>query len=79
MQFSGCLLDDLADGLNCLYLSELHNPFFTSRISALVSGIPAGRYSLEEWNRAVAYLTKEKKVFTQAEEARLYLVQYITK
>ena len=52
----GGLLEDLAAGLECLYLSDLRYGYCQSALRFVLPQLDPERYSVEEWNRAAGYI-----------------------
>lgn len=70
------LLEILANRAGCMYLSDLHQPKLLPAIRRALCNIPPERFSLWEWQDAVAYITGEQLPFENPEQAADYLKNY---
>lgn len=52
----GRLLQDLADALGLLYLSDLHTPRYRVSLLRMLENVPATQYSDAEWRAAQSYI-----------------------
>ena len=50
------LLEDLAAGLECMYLSDLRYGYSQSALRFVLPHINPGKYSTGEWNQAAGYI-----------------------
>ena len=72
----GGLLEDLAAGLECLYLSDLRYGYCQSALRFVLPCLDPGRYSIEEWNRAAAYIMGTECAYPDSAKAREALVAF---
>ena len=72
----GGLLEDLAAGLECLYLSDLRYGYCQSALRFVLPCLDPGRYSVEEWNRAAAYIMGTECAYPDSAKAREALVAF---
>ena len=70
------LLEYLADNIGCMYLSDLHQPYFIKRINKFLIRINPMIYSLYEWDDAVFYITGENRKFENQTEAADFLKNF---
>ena len=70
------LLEILAFRSGCMYLSDLHQPKLLPAIRRALCSISPNRFSLWEWQDAVAYITEESLSFESPEQAADYLKNY---
>ncbi|WP_125140508.1 hypothetical protein [Clostridium transplantifaecale] len=66
------LLQEIQQAAGCVYLSDLHSVKFMSNADAKkgLLRIPDDRYSLDDWNEAVSYVTGTICYFRTVKEAR---------
>lgn len=67
------LLDELAYYAGCSYISDLPRPEHTKDLLSALDMIDETRYSLEDWNEVVQYITREEKSFGSVKEAKDFL------
>lgn len=70
------LLEYLASGSGCMYLSDLHLDGYLSTIKRLISEIKPVKYSVWEWNDAVFYITGKRTNFETQTEAKEFLINF---
>ena len=58
----------------CLYLSDLPQPKYRYSIQHTLRGLSPDRFSLKEWNDAVAYIIRQDRSFITEEQAWQYLL-----
>ena len=58
------LLEVLASHAGCQYLSDLHLPWAAASLVNVLPALPAGRFSLWQWNDAVQYISISSKSFS---------------
>lgn len=68
------LLTYLSLQAGCPYLSDLPQRRYRFSIQHTLRGLPPEWYSLQEWNDAAAYLTRQNRSFETAEQARQFLL-----
>ena len=74
------LLENLADRMGILYLSDLRMTCCWDRLAQQLAAVSAGEYSLAEWRDAIQYLLgKNEGSFRDGDEARDYLVEQLKK
>ena len=69
------LLETLAMGSDCVYLSDLHMARQRPRVRLVLEQIESTAFKIEEWNGAIAYLIGDSIEFEDAEQAKNYLLQ----
>lgn len=67
------LLKDLAAAAGCAYISDLTQTSYRDEIPMALDNIDWRNYSVAQWNDAVNYITREARVFDNAEEAYRFL------
>ena len=72
----GAEAEDLAAGLECLYLSDLRYGYCQSALRFVLPCLDPGRYSIEEWNRAAAYIMGTECAYPDSAKAREALVAF---
>lgn len=70
------LLEYISFKTGCVYLSDLHDPQYWSKIQRTLRKIDRRAYDLHEWNDAVSYLIGEPASFTDVEQAASFLQTY---
>ena len=69
-------MDDLLEYLTyktgSMYMSDL--PMNSWMVPSAVRKIPEQRYSVEEWNEAIAYIFRTDQKFRSAREAKEYIL-----
>ena len=72
------LLEYLSLQAGCMYLSDLHQPWYRFSIQHALRGLSPEWFSLKEWNDAAAYITQRDRSFETEEQARQFLLDYCT-
>jgi len=67
------LLEVLASHAGCQYLSDLHLPWAAASLVNVLPALPAGRFSLWQWNDAVQYIAGVSRSFSRQEDAKAFL------
>ena len=67
------LLEVLASHAGCQYLSDLHLPWAAAALVNVLPALPAGRFSLWQWNDAVQYIAGVSCSFSRQEDAKAFL------
>jgi hypothetical protein len=67
------LLEVLASHAGCQYLSDLHLPWAAAALVNVLPALPAGRFSLWQWNDAVQYIAGVSRSFSRQEDAKAFL------
>ncbi len=73
------LLEVLAVKAGCIYLSDLHEPFYQKKLSQVCNEIEPDAYSLKEWNEAVDYILNVQIEHPSCTAAATYLIEHIEK
>lgn len=75
MSATDALLQELQQVMECQLMSDLHASWrqLSAAQRAAVLSIPAERYTLQEWNGAVAYIVGKKCQFHSVADARRVL------
>ncbi len=74
------LLENLADQMGILYLSDLRMTGCWKRLARCLALVSAEEYSLAEWRDAIQYLLgKKARSFRNGREARDYLIEQLKK
>ncbi|MCC2875135.1 hypothetical protein LK536_02495 [Lachnoclostridium pacaense] len=73
------LLEDLAAGLECMYLSDLRYGYSQSALRFVLPHINPGKYSTGEWNQAAGYIMGTACAYPDGEAAREALVAFSRK
>ncbi|MBC8530498.1 hypothetical protein [Gehongia tenuis] len=73
------LLERLALAAGCMYLSDLHTTEYGKSLCQAVLSIDPAEYSLSEWQEAARYVSGRELSFPAPEEARDYLVSFLSK
>lgn len=68
------LLEYLRIQTDCEYISDLRGSHKLNSIRNALHNVDACQYSIQEWNDAVSYITKQSISFLKAEEAEDYLI-----
>lgn len=71
------LIDELAERLECNYVSDLHQKKLAGKLNAVLADIGTESYAPEMWNDALHYITGQKESYETAEEARQALTQWL--
>lgn len=70
------LLNDMADRLGCMYLSNLHEDRWQALLFVVIEHMKPEEYDADMWNEAVRYIVDKPVEFDSAKEAFEYLVEY---
>lgn len=73
---SGNLLQTIQRRIGCIYLSDLHTDIYKEAIAGAAKELLKQKYSLEEWNEAVSYITSAVCSCDSAEDAYMQLLKY---
>lgn len=73
------LLEELAERVNCCYLSDLSLGKNRNLIMGALKEISAGEYPICQWNDGIYYLLRHQENFQDADQARDYLMNHIQK
>lgn len=68
----GLLLEELAAKADC-FISSLRDAAERKRIFRIMLETEPERYSMQEWEYTISYLTGEKKIFADYDEMRRFL------
>lgn len=68
----GYAVAGITQAVSCNYISDLHTSghMFDSRAKNLISQIPDGRYTLDEWNSALSYITGIKRSYKSIQKVK---------
>ncbi|MEE0752886.1 hypothetical protein [Frisingicoccus sp.] len=70
------LLETVADGVGCEYLSDLRYKIPAYTIKRVLKEIKPEQYSIEAWNDAVSYITGKDFSFESRDQALEYMKHY---
>lgn len=70
------LLNDMADKLGCMYLSNLHEDQWQALMFVMIGDMTPEEYDADMWNEAVSYIVGQPAEFDSAKEAFEYLMGY---
>lgn len=70
------LLDDLWKDIGCMYLSDLKNKEFSLMIKLYLNKVRINKYSLDDWNDTINYLTDKDINFTSFDEVRRFILDW---
>lgn len=73
------LLEDLAAGLECMYLSDLRYGYSQSALRFVLPHMDPGQYSTGEWNQAAGYIMGTACAYPDGGAAREALVAFSRK
>ena len=73
------LLEDLAAGLECMYLSDLRYGYSQSALRFVLPHMDPGKYSTGEWNQAAGYIMGTACAYPDGGAAREALVAFSRK
>ena len=73
------LLEDLAAGLECMYLSDLRYGYSQSVLRFVLPHMDPGKYSTGEWNQAAGYIVGTACAYPDGGAAREALVAFSRK
>ena len=73
------LLEDLAAGLECMYLSDLRYGYSQSVLRFVLPHMDPGKYSTGEWNQAAGYIMGTACAYPDGGAAREALVAFSRK
>lgn len=68
------LLESIQQVVGCMYMSDLHLAGNRSMVRYAVTTVAPDRYSVREWNDAVAYITGQSLSFENTTDAAKYLM-----
>lgn len=66
------LLQEICKAASCSYISDLHTSshLFDRRAKTFISQIPDNRYTLDDWNRALSYITGIQRSYQSVQEVK---------
>lgn len=70
------LLNDMADRLGCMYLSDLHEDQWQALMFVMIGDMTPEEYDTDMWNEAVSYIVGQPAEFDSAKAAFEYLMEY---
>ena len=73
------LLKDLAIASGCAYISDLTQMSYRADLPMALESMDWQKYSVEQWNDAVNYITRDARIFENAEDAYHFLIESLTK
>lgn len=71
------LLDFIARGAGCTYLSDLRQSRYIKKIKQVLENMDVEQFDIRQWNNAVSYLGESPMEFETPQQAVTYLIRML--